>query len=411
MRQNGIIGLGSGKLGSTISSVRGGVQIQREHRSSIANPSTEGQVAQRARIKLMSQIGAALNAIIAIPPMKLHTSRNLFSKANIGFVEVNDGVASIDYAKIQLTSSSFGCPSVIIARTRNSGIQVNLSSDARGCCNTVVYNLVKVNTNDKLQVVDSVVVTNAGEEGFFDYMFPYIDGRLVVYAYGIRLNSTKARAKYAAYRINNGRDVASLVISRKIASPDFRVTCTVAATDEPMSTWPVISHVNNMTVVDGHVALSDEIEAIILQGRNFFGEEWTLRNAFEGTIISSGIVAEHGVQVTFNFAEIGTWYVFYGEAYMLKVVISPYGCYIYNVNGTPASVREQVSVARAAGRIVVNGRGFAGTWVMRNYGSPAFYEQGTLSSNYKSVTFTAPPTGDVYITCDNKEILYLNITS
>lgn len=411
MKQNGIIGLGSGKLGSTISSVRGGVQIQREHRSSIANPSTEGQVAQRARIKLMAQLGAALKAIIAIPPMKLHTSRNLFSKANIGFVEVNDGVASVDYAQIQLTSSSFGCPSVVIARTPSAGVQVSMTSDARGCCNAIVYNLVKVNSNDKLQLVDSVVVTEAGEEGFFDYVFPYIDGRIVVYAYGIRLSSTKARAKYASYRINNGRDVASLVISRKIASPDFRVTCTVADTDEPVSTLPVITAVDAVPVEDGRVVLSDSINSVILQGRNFFDHDWVLMDEVDGTLITNGIINDSGNRVTFSFAEVGTWYILYDNVFILKVIISPYGCYIDNVNGTPASVGKQVSVARAAGRIVVNGSGFAGDWLAKTDGSPGYLEGGTISQDAKSVTFYNPPTGYVYITCNNKWMLFLQVTS
>lgn len=411
MKQNGIIGLGSGKLGSTISSVRGGVQIQREHRSSIANPSTEGQVAQRARIKLMSQLGAALKAIIAIPPMKLHTSRNLFSKANIGFVEVNDGVASIDYTKIQLTSSSFGFPGLVCDVGSQFGIRVWLSSDARACCDRVVYNIVKVNSNGSLQIIDSKVQSDLDDDGLFWTQFPFFDGKLIIYAYGIKFYSTKARAKYSSYSIGSGQDIASLVISRKIASPDFRVTCTVAATYEPVSTWPVISLVNNILVEDGFVPLNDANDAIILEGRNFFGEEWTLRNAFDGTVVSIGIVNEHGVRVTFSFAEIGTWNVFYGANYMLKVVISPYACYIENVNGTPASVGEQISIARAAGRIVVNGQGFAGTWVGRGSGSPAYYEQGTMSSDFKSVTFYAPPTGHITITCDNKDMLSLNVTS
>lgn len=411
MKQNGIIGLGSGKLGSTISSVRGGVQIQREHRASIANPSTEGQVAQRARIKLMSQLGAALKAIIAIPPMKLHTSRNLFSKANIGLVEVANGVAQIDYSKIQLTSSSFGFPHLMCQVGSNFGIRVWLSSDARACCDRVVYNVVKVNSNGSLQIIDSKVQSDLDEDGLFWTQFPFVDGKLVIYAYGIKFYSTKARAKYSSYSIGSGQDIATLIINRKIASPDFRVTCTVAHVYTPESNFPTISLVNNIPVEDGFAVLSDANDAIILEGRNFFGEEWSLKNAFNGTLISSGIVGEHGVRVTFGFAEIGTWAVYYGEQYMLKVVISPYGCYIDNVNETPASVGEQLAVARAAGRIVVNGRNFAGTWVARGSGSPAFYEQGTVSYDYKSVTFYAAPTGDIAITCDNKEILNLNITS
>lgn len=409
MKQNGIIGLGSGKLGSTISSVRGGVQIQREHRSSIANPSTEGQVTQRARIKLMSQLGAALRAIIAIPPMKLHTSRNLFSKANIGFVEVNDGVASIDYAKIQLTSSSFGCPSVIIARTRNADIQVNLSSDARGCCNAVVYSLVKVNTNDRLQVVDSVVVTDAGEEGFFNYVFPYIDGRLVVYAYGIRLNSAKARAKYAAYRVNNGRDVASLVICRKIASPDFRVTCTVAATAEPMSTLPHVSSVNSVPVEGQEVIITDTNDAIVLRGSNFSGKVWSLLSGDGSSVIRTGVIDDNGRMVTFDFAQIGTFLVKYDDVFACKITMSPYGCFIDNVNGVATAIGENVQIPYIEGHIVISGSGFDSTWSAQSNGSPGYMAQGNVTENMTKVTFDGAPFGLVWIYCDGRQVITLNI--
>lgn len=409
MKQNGIIGLGSGKLGSTINSVRGGIQIQREHRSSIANPSTEGQVAQRARIKLMAQLGAALKAIIAIPPMKLHTSRNLFSKANIGFVEVNEGVASIDYSKIQLTSSSFGCPPVVIARTPNAGVRVSMTSDARGCCNAIVYNLVKVNSNDKLQLVDSVVVTEAGEEGFFDYIFPYIDGRIVVYAYGIRLNSTKARAKYASYRINNGRDVASLVISRKIASPDFRMTCTVAATDEPKISLPDVTSVNSVPLLTQSVVITDSNNAIVLRGKFFSGHVWSLMNADGSSVISTGIVSDGGKIVTFDFAQIGTFLVNYDNVFVCKITMSPYGCFIRTVNEVAAAIGDNVNIPYNEGHIVIRGNHFDSSWTARSNGSPGYLAQGNVTANMTIVTFDGAPYGIVHVYCDNRQVITLNI--
>ena len=409
MKQNGIIGLGSGKLGSTINSVRGGVQIQREHRSSIANPSTEGQVAQRARIKLMAQLGAALKAIIAIPPMKLHTSRNLFSKANIGFVEVNDGVASIDYAKIQLTSSSFGCPSVIIARTPNTGVQVNMTSDARGCCNAVVYNLVKVNSNDKLQLVDSVVVTDAGEEGFFNYVFPYIDGRIVVYAYGIRLSSTKARAKYASYRINNGRDVASLVISRKIASPDFRVTCTVADTDEPEILLPIVSTVNSVHLLTQSVILTDSYDAIVLRGKYLSGHVWSLLNRDGSSVIRTGVVGDGGKMVTFDFAQIGTFLVKFDDVFVCIITMSPYGCFINFVNDVDAAVGDNVRSPYNGGPIVIKGYHFESSWSARANGTPGYLARGNVNANKTIVTFDGAPYAIVQIYCDGRQVITLNL--
>lgn len=409
MKQNGIIGLGSGKLGTTISSVRGGVQIQREHRSSIANPSTEGQVAQRARIKLMAQLGAALKAIIAIPPMKLHTSRNLFSKANIGFVEVNDGVASVDYTKIQLTSSSFGFPSLVYDVGSHFGIRVWLSSDARACCDRVVYNVVKVNSNGSLQIIGSKVQSDLDDDGLFWTQFPFFDGKLIIYAYGIKFYSTKARTKYSSYSIASGQDIASLVISRKIASPDFRVTCTVAATYEPVSTWPIISSVNGEPLEGQEVVLTDSNDEIALRGNRLGGHVWYLLSGMDGDVIRTGEVDNLGTIVTFDFAQIGTFFVKFDDVFVCKITMSPFGCFIDNVNGVAAAIGNDVSIPYNEGHIVINGSGFNSTWIAQSQGSPGYMAQGNVSQNKTKVTFDGAPFGQVYVRCDGRNVIRLNI--
>lgn len=411
MKQNGIIGLGSGKLGSTISSVRGGVQIQREHRASIANPSTEGQVAQRARIKLMAQLGAALKAIIAIPPMKLHTSRNLFSKANIGFVEVNDGVASIDYTKIQLTSSSFGFPNLMCDVGANFGIRVWLSSDARACCDRVVYNVVKVNSNGSLQIIGSKVQSDEDDDGLFWTQFPFFDGKLIIYAYGIKFYSTKARAKYSSYSIGSGQDIASLVISRKIASPDFRVTCTVAHVYTPESNYPTISSVNSQQVEDSQVIIDASDSSIVLNGANFEGHEWTLLEAPGTRPLAEGMVREQGSEVVFIYSDVGTYYVGCDGETILQITMSPYRCYISDVNNVQAHIGGNVTLTGSSGLFVINGFGFFGSWQATKTTAGSQPMSGDVSADGTMITFSVGGNGNFNITNDGMSVMIVIIQS
>lgn len=411
MKQNGLIGLGSGRLGTTISSVRGGVQIQRERRTSIANPNTPGQVAQRARIKLMSQLGAALNSIIAIPAFKTHTSRNLFSKANIDNVVVQDDVASIDFRKIQLTSSSFGCPAVVIERTQMSGLQVYLASDGRACCNRVVYCLVKVTDSGALSVVDTRVANAAGPDGLFPESFEYVSGQIIVYAYGIRFNTAKAAARYGGYNISTGQGVASLIISRKIALPDFRVTATVAASIVRDTDLPRVDDVNSVPVTGPSVVIGNVNPAVTMTGVNFANHQFELWDSEDGTSLTDGVVMSDGTECVFNFMDVGTFFIKCDGEIMFKLTISPYACFIENVNGVPASIGNYAEVPRNGGRIVVNGYGFNGSWMLQGTGSPGYAGIGEISRDRKTVTFTNAPAARLELKCENIIMLYIHVLS
>lgn len=411
MKQNGIIGLGSGKLGSTISSVRGGVQIQREHRASIANPSTEGQVAQRARIKLMSQIGAALNSIIAIPAVKLHTSRNLFSKANIGLVEIVNGAAQIDFTKIQLTNSSFGCPAIDLTRTVANGIEVELASDARSCCDRVVYNVVKVNGNGALQIVGSKVVSDLDGDGLFYTTFPFFSGHVIVYAYGIKFNSTKSHAKYSSYAIASGRDTASLIINHKISTPDFRVTSTVSASIINDSDWVRIDDVNDEHVEDGQVIIDASDSSIVLNGVNFEGHEWTLSEAPGTRPLAEGVVMAQGSEVVFNYSDVETYYVGCDGETVLKITMSPYKCYIRDVNGVQAHIGGNVTLTGSGGLFVIYGFGFFGSWQATKTTAGSQPMNGDVSDDGTMITFSVGSNGTFAITNDGMDVMVVIIQS
>lgn len=105
---NGLFGAMTGKLADVVMSVSRGQQVVRKYQPNVANPSTSLQVAQRAKMKLASQLAAALD--LELKPYGrngLVSSRNLFirdlfSRNAISFA---DGKAVVDRTQIRLTSS------------------------------------------------------------------------------------------------------------------------------------------------------------------------------------------------------------------------------------------------------------------------------------------------------------------
>ena len=83
MKLNGLLGTGSGKLGTSVFTTVKGTQIVRQYQPTVNNPSTNLQVSQRSRFKLVSQIAASMADVIAIPRNGIISSRNLFVKKNM----------------------------------------------------------------------------------------------------------------------------------------------------------------------------------------------------------------------------------------------------------------------------------------------------------------------------------------
>ena len=75
---------GKGKLGNIVCSTIAGETIARDYNPEVSNPNTESQVEQRAKFKLMSQLGSIMAPVIAIAKVKNQSSRNLFVRKNMG---------------------------------------------------------------------------------------------------------------------------------------------------------------------------------------------------------------------------------------------------------------------------------------------------------------------------------------
>lgn len=226
MKLSGIAGKGSGKLGSNVYAVSGGEQIVRQYNPVVANPSTPAQVVQRSRLKLASQIAAAMADVIAIPKSGLVSSRNAFMKRNFDlFVGSEDG-ATCQYAKLQLTGSAIGLPAVNAEKSDAQTLSIELASSATAVASRVIYNVFAKTTEQQLMLIASRVVTDSGENGTFPLEVETSATELVVYAYGMRDMSSTASAKYGNYHVQSGEDIAKLVANRKLSAADYNFTQT-----------------------------------------------------------------------------------------------------------------------------------------------------------------------------------------
>lgn len=226
MKLYGIMGTGSGKLGSSVFSVTAGTQVVRQYQPVVTNPSTSAQVNVRARLKLISQLSAVMGDVIAIPRQGNATSRNLFVKDNYEKTFAANGQAAVDLAAISLTRGGMQIPAVIAERNEGTSISVALASKADQIVNRVVYVMFYRNAAGELQLVDSAVVEDAGGNGLFPYELPWNEKDVVVYAYGIYDRNAKATAKFGTYSVTTGTQVASLVANRIIKENDYLLTKT-----------------------------------------------------------------------------------------------------------------------------------------------------------------------------------------
>ena len=229
-RINSIIGKVKGKIGNVVFSSTGGEVVAREYNPNVSNPNTKKQVDQRAKLKLMSQIAAALAPVIVIPKEGLKSSRNLFIKKNFSAVDAESGVAQVTYENLQITSGNAALPAIHILRSQQGGVQVYLEERADAAVSRVVYIMYKKTSEQTLQYMQSIIAETATAEGTFPAQLYYVEGDIVVFAYGMKDLNGKASAKYSDYQVESGLDIAKLAMSREMSLKDFQFTMTRGTT-------------------------------------------------------------------------------------------------------------------------------------------------------------------------------------
>lgn len=230
MKIQGLIGSGSGKLGNTVFRTTGGVQVVAQYQPNVANPSTTAQVNQRAKLKLLSQVAAALSPAIVIPKEGNVSSRNIFIKRNFKQASATSGVAQLSYENLQLTNGNAGLPNIVASRNGTTSINVSLNGDATAAIDRVVYVEYRKSDENHLQYVDSKIISVAGESGNFPAVLPYVAQDAVIFAYGMKAMDDKAKAVYDDYQAESGLDIARLVMRRNITYSNTQFTQTRGTT-------------------------------------------------------------------------------------------------------------------------------------------------------------------------------------
>lgn len=214
MKLHGIGGVGTGKLGSMVYSVRNGQQIVRQYNPIVANPSTAAQVEARSKMKLMSQLAAIVAPVIAINAEGLKSKRNLFISRNYPLAGYEQNTAQIDMAGVQLTKSNTAFPDFEVDRSGGQSIAVHLSEDATNLFDRVIYCAVISQSDGSLRLWDDVLVTEAGAGGLFPAVLPYTPNAIAIYGYGIRANNDDAKAAYANLKSGDAGKLAEILTSR-----------------------------------------------------------------------------------------------------------------------------------------------------------------------------------------------------
>ena len=228
MKLNGIIGKGTGKLGSSVFAISGGVQIMREYNPVVSNPNTEAQIAQRAKLKLMSQLAASLAPAMGFAKMGLVSARNQFVSKNIGACTFANEEAKVDLTELQLTPSNVSFPDVVVQNAGGGHLNVLLASAAATDIKRVAYFIFKPTADNNLQYVSSVIVTEPGAERKFPTEMEDIPNGAVVYAYGIKDSSVNSTIRYNDYVATLGEEEVSLAVIPLFRTAGYALTKSVA---------------------------------------------------------------------------------------------------------------------------------------------------------------------------------------
>lgn len=222
----GLFGKASGKKGDAVLAVRNGEQIMRQWNPIVKNPNTTRQMNVRAKMKLMSQFSAVVESIIAIDPLKAASPRNIFVKTNYGLVTINGNAAEMQLKEIQLTNSAEGMVDFSADRTKPDEIAVFLNEANTNSFDAVVYAALVINADGSMRVWDSTVVTTPGDSRIFRGSLAYTLDPIVIYAYGVAYNDSRASVAFSNIEGEAASFVAGLIVnhSQKMVGSSLTMT-------------------------------------------------------------------------------------------------------------------------------------------------------------------------------------------
>lgn len=232
----------TGKKGGVITYRVGDTILAREYNPHPANPKTQKQVAQRAKIKLLSQIAAVFRPIIAIFPTSGKSSRAIFARLNYQKITVPSTTALIDYASVSLTDSTRPITQVtkdVVFLATGVRKLIGLPNEPTEDIKRVFYYLFSKTDNGKLCFVDyylSEIRWSARNPIFFCWANASFDideqGKAtkdyVVYALGMGDNSEEATTYWQNLDVPNLELLGQIIAEGLIKDTDYYFTETTS---------------------------------------------------------------------------------------------------------------------------------------------------------------------------------------
>lgn len=225
----GLFGSMKGKVADVVMTVRNGRQIVRKYQPNVYNPSTPGQIAQRAKLKLISQLAAVMAPIIAIPRKGNVSARNLFIKKNISDVSFVDSDAEINLQNVQITNSVVALPSVDLSTAGGNLVARLAEVDPSLNVDRMVYSIFEIQDDNRLRFLTSYVQENAGVDGRYQVEIDVQANKMLLLAYGMRDNTDAAKAKFYDMSVIDATWVGRVVTSRSLTETDITLTETRGA--------------------------------------------------------------------------------------------------------------------------------------------------------------------------------------
>lgn len=218
----------SGKTADVVMTVKNGQQIIRKYQPVVLNPKSAAQIESRAKLKLLSQLSAAMASVIAIPREGMVSGRNIFTRINYGLTSFSNNEADINLSRVQLTNSQRALPAISATRVTDH-ITAYISDAAANPVSgvdMVVYAMFTKTAQSKLQYAGSAVATEAGAQGGWTVSLPLVNQEVVIYAYGVKSNDVLASVNFGDMEAAAAETVAKLAVTAITSNSNNYVTRT-----------------------------------------------------------------------------------------------------------------------------------------------------------------------------------------
>ena len=164
------------------------------------NPSTEAQVEQRAKFKLMSQVATAFKSVIAMKREGNITPRNMFVKINSELLSFNkaENRAEIDLAQLQLTKSAVMVTIGTTLDEETGDAAVVLDSNIPNLYGAVFVRAIK--NGNGVGIKEIARETIAEPAASISHTFKDAHINELILAYGITQDTAGLAVKYGNYQ-------------------------------------------------------------------------------------------------------------------------------------------------------------------------------------------------------------------